>query len=135
MKNHMTKLIATTMGTAALVLGAQSALAQNTTQTTPETPPQAQSTPMQVDDKTVSNFVDAYTDVREIHSEYAEKLQSVEDPQQATNIQQEAQEKMEEAVTSNDMSVDEYMGIAQQIGQDAQLRSRIQAELEKTSGS
>lgn len=135
MKSRM-KLAATALATSALVFGAHTALAQNAgAQNNAGAAPQAQSTPMQVDDETVSKFVDAYTDVREIHSEYAQKLQNVQDSQQANNMQQEAQQKMEQAVTDNDISVEQYMRIAQQIGQDPQLRSRIQAELEQTSGS
>jgi Skp family chaperone for outer membrane proteins len=131
MQNRTRHFIAAALSASALAAGAQGTLAEENATSMPQS--QAQST--QVSEEKVSNFVDAYNDVREIHSEYAAKLQNVDDPEKAAELQQEAEQKMQEAVTSNDISVQEYQQIAQQVGQDAQLRSRIQAELNEQSDS
>lgn len=132
MQSKIVKFVTTTLSAGALVFGAQATLAQ---EQAPQQVPQQQAPAVEVDDATVNNFVDAYTDVQKIHNEYAERLQSVEDAEEATTLQQEAQDKMQEAVTSNDITVEEYQTIAQQIGQDAELRSRVQERLEAESGS
>lgn len=129
MQSTFAKYLTTVLTTSALLVGAQSVMAQD------QAPAQPQTAPMEVDDQTVENFVGAYTEVQEIHNEYAERMQEVGDAEEATSLQQEAQEKMQEAVTKNDITVEEYQQIAQQIGQDEQLRSRIQEELESKSGS
>lgn len=131
MPSKSTKFITALLSIGALVFGAHTALAQQN----PAPAPQQQAPQMEVDDATVNNFVDAYTDVQKIHNEYAQRLQNVEDAEEATSLQQEAQNKMQEAVTSNDITVEEYQTIAQQIGQDAELRSRVQERLEAESGS
>lgn len=131
MPSKSTKFITALLSTGALIFSAHTTLAQQN----PAPAPQQQAPQMEVDDATVNNFVGAYTDVQKIHNEYAQRLQNVEDAEEATGLQQEAQNKMQEAVTDNNITVEEYQTIAQQIGQDAELRSRIQERLEAESGS
>jgi hypothetical protein len=127
MQKKIAKFITATLATSVIAVGAHTATAQ---QQQPGAAPQPQAAPIVVDDETVSNFVSAYTDVREIHAEYAGRLQEVEDAERATELQQEAQEKIQDAVTENDITIEEYQQIARQIGQDAELRTRIQEELD-----
>ena len=84
---------------------------------------------MDVSEDQVESFVDAYMAVQGINQEYTQKLQAVEDPEKATELQQEAQTKMQEAVSDSGLSISEYQQIANQAGQSEELRSQIEAEL------
>ena len=132
MQSAFSKAVTTALTTGALAFGSQAALSQSeATQAQPQQQQsQQQAGQAQVDDATIENFVAAYTDVRQVHTEYAKKLQQAENQEKAAELQQEAQQKMEQAVTENDISVQQYQRIAQQVGQDPQLRSRIQEQLQ-----
>ncbi|MDQ2076592.1 DUF4168 domain-containing protein [Marinimicrobium sp. ABcell2] len=108
-----------------LMLGSTVASAQAPQQQPPGGQPQA----MDVSDEDVNNFVDAYISVQEINQEYTQRLQDVDDPEQATELQQEAQNKMQEAISDAGLSISEYQQIANQAGQDEQLRNQIEEAL------
>lgn len=94
--------------------------------------PQPQTAPaetVEVSDQDVNNFVSAYMEVQEINQEYTQKLQSEEDPEAATGLQQEAQDKMKNAISNNDLSMSEYQQIANQAGRDEELRGQIEEAL------
>lgn len=90
--------------------------------------------PTEVDDGTLSKFVNAYTQVQEINSEYEKRLLNVADADKLAELQEQAQEKMYNAVTRNNISMEDYQRIAQQISTDASLRSRVQEQLQSGSG-
>lgn len=136
MNSKLIQYLTTALTASAFAMGAQITTAQD------NQAPQAQQQQQQhqqqqtsIDDETVSNFVDAYSDIREIHNEYAQRLQNAQDVEQATNLQQEAQAKMEEAITNSDITLEQYQRIAQQIPQDISLRNRIEAELQREQES
>lgn len=118
---------------AGLLAGSAAIHAQEDYQPAPPPAPEQQQS--QVSDADVSNFVSAYMAVQEINQEYTEKLQAAESPEQATELQQEAQGKMQEAVTESGLSVGEYQQIANLANQDPALRERITTELTKNMGS
>lgn len=95
---------------------------------------QPQTEAMDVSDAQVENFVDAYMAVQGINQEYTQKLQSVEDPEKATELQQEAQTKMQEEVSDTGLSISEYQQIATQAGQDEELRGKIEEALSERVG-
>lgn len=131
MLNQYARFLTATLTASLCLLGAHLAIAQgNSAQGSI-----AQEASMDVDDGTVTKFVNAYTEVQEINSDYEKRLLNVEGAEQITELQREAQEKMYNAVTSNNISMEEYQRIAQQIGQDAKLRSRVQAQLQSASDS
>ncbi|WP_024461442.1 DUF4168 domain-containing protein [Marinimicrobium sp. LS-A18] len=109
-----------------LLFGAATVSAQDEAQA-PQAQPQTQV--MDVSEDQVESFVDAYMAVQGINQEYTQKLQAVEDPEKATELQQEAQTKMQEAVSDSGLSISEYQQIANQAGQSEELRSQIEAEL------
>ena len=80
----------------------------------------------QVSDGDINRFAEAYLAVQMINQEYSTMLQQVEDPEQATELQQEAQTKMQEAVTESGLSISDYQGIAQQANQSETVREDIQ---------
>jgi len=91
--------------------------------------PQQAPAPVNVSDEDVNNFVSAYMAVQGINQEYTQKLQNVDDPEKATELQQEAQTKMQEAVSDTGLSISEYQQIANQAGQDEELRGKIETAL------
>ena len=68
--------------------------------------------PLYVNDADVDNFVSAYMAVQGLNQEYTQKLQNVDDPEKATELQQEAQAKMQRAVNDTGLSISEYQQIA-----------------------
>lgn len=85
--------------------------------------------PIEVSDEDVNNFVSAYMAVQGINQEYTQKLQNVDDPEKATELQQEAQTKMQKAVSDTGLSISDYQQIANQAGQDEELRGKIETAL------
>src|SRR5690625_7716488 len=67
--------------------------------------------------------------VQEINKDYTQQLQDVEDSDQATQLQQEAQGKIQDAISEAGMSIAEYRQIANRAGQDEQLRQQIEDAL------
>lgn len=86
-----------------------------------------------VSDSEVEEFVDAYMAVQGVNQEYTQKLQEVEDPEKATELQQEAQGEMQSAVDDSGLSIEKYQQIANQAGQDEDLRGKIEEALAERS--
>lgn len=102
------------------------ALASAEAASTQPATPATQQTQVQVSEEKIDQFVTAYVEVQKINKEYSEQLQTAEEPEKATELQQEAQTKMQKAVTDTGLTIPEYQQIASLAGQDAELRSRIQ---------
>lgn len=94
----------------------------------PDTPPQ-----IEMDATMKSNFVAAYVDILEIQMRYAEQLQSVTDEAEANGLQQAAQGEMQEAVESNDLTVQEYNLVIQTASSDPDLMAELEAAIEAAS--
>jgi hypothetical protein len=90
----------------------------------------AQSNNPELDDVTIERFVDAYTDVKAIQTDYTRRMKAITDAGKTRELQEEAERKMQDAVTRNNISLEEYRKIAQRVTQDPELRSRVQSELE-----
>ncbi len=114
------------LAAAGLLFGAATVTAQGNAQA-PQAQPQAEA--IDVSEGQVESFVDAYMAVQGINQEYTQKLQAVEDPEKATELQQEAQTKMQEAVSDSGLSISEYQQIANQAGQSEELRGQIEEAL------
>lgn len=99
----------------------------------PQAPAMTHETAPAVDKQEVKKFVAAYTDVQEVRQDYSQQLQGVQDAEKAKDLQQKAQEKMDDAVESNGLTVDEYRELANQINQDPELLAMVQDELIKAS--
>ncbi len=126
MSNSVTRPLIALLAAAGLMGGAALVHAQDYGEHA--APPPA-TTQEQVDETTVNNFIAAYQEVQAIHQDYSQQLQAAEDPESATELQQEAQEKMQEAVTSNGLTIAEYQQVANLAGQDPELRARIEEAL------
>ena len=102
-------------------------------QTTPdaEQPAQQAQMPQSSDfsDEEVAQFAQANQEVQDIQSEYTGKLQDAGgDQEKAADIQQEAQEKMVQAVEDSGLGVEKYNQILQVAQADPDLVKRIQAQ-------
>ena len=115
MQSRLTRIITTSVAAGFLLFGASV---------------MAQSDNPKLDDATVARFVDAYADVKAIQTDYTRQMKAITDAGKTRELQEEAERKMQEAVTRNNMSLEEYRQIAQQVTQDPELRSRVQSELE-----
>lgn len=108
-----------------MALTSSAALAQGEAQA-PATQ-QAAPASSEISDSTVEKFVQAQQEVESIRGEYLKRAQQAEDQQQAMGLQQEAQQKMVEAVEESGMQVQEYNMVAQVAQQDSGLKKRIKA--------
>ena len=102
---------------------------QTTPPQTTQPEPQAQM-PQASDfsDEDVAKFAQANQQVQDIQAEYTQKLQaSGGDQEKTASIQQEAQEKMVQAVEDSGLGVEKYNQILQAAQADPNLVKRIQA--------
>lgn len=84
----------------------------------------------EIDEETKEKFLEAYADIIEIQNEYVGRLQNAESEDEAMELQQQAQEEMQTAVTENDLTVEEYNQVIQVASSDPELM----AELEEAVG-
>lgn len=89
--------------------------------------PQAQQQQPQkdFDEDTLKQFAGAYGEVQDIRDDYMTKIQDAEDAETAQGLQQEAQEKMVDAVTDAGVEVTDYNEIAMRMGQDQEFAERV----------
>lgn len=85
---------------------------------------------MELDEETKENFISAYSDIMEIQLRYAQQLQAVTDETEANVLQQAAQNEMQEAVVSNDLTVAEYNQVIQLASVDPELMAELEAAIE-----
>lgn len=80
----------------------------------------------EISDADLEKFVEASDKVFEIRDEFTQKLNGVDDPQEAQSLQMEAQEEMMEAVTDTGIEVPVYNEIATRLQTDTDLQQRAQ---------
>lgn len=108
----------------ALLLATAPVHAQTDAQTTP---PAASQPAASIDDAQLEQFASALNHISEIQEQAMAELSQVEDQQQAQVIQQEANEKMVDAVNESGLSVEDYNLIANQLQTDPELQQRLEA--------
>ena len=81
----------------------------------------------EVTDTDLERFVEVQTDIQEITAEYSARLEGVEDPEEAAQLQQEASQMMVEAVEDTGLDVATYNNIAVALETDEELRERVQS--------
>ncbi|WGY46466.1 DUF4168 domain-containing protein [Vibrio sp. ABG19] len=126
----MRKLTMTALMTAMLAsVTATSAFAAQEGQTQQQqqqaaAPQQAQ--PIEVNDEQLEQFAEAQASVNEIRVDAMTKLKNSEDPKEAQEIQQQANQEMVDAVQDTGLSVEDYNLIARAVQNDTSLQSRLQ---------
>lgn len=118
----------TLIATAATFAFATSLAAQEMQQQ-PPAPPQT----VEVSDQQLEQFADAQIQITEIQQDFAGRLQEVDDPEQAHELQVQANEEMTEAVEEIGLSVQDFNEIAMAIQNDPELQQRLTALLQERS--
>ncbi|TGG93964.1 DUF4168 domain-containing protein [Natronospirillum operosum] len=80
-----------------------------------------------ISDTDLERFVDVQTDIQEITADYSSRLEGVDDPDEAAQLQQEASQMMVEAVEDTGLDVATYNNIAVALETDEELRERVQS--------
>ena len=80
----------------------------------------------QVSDEQLQQFTLALAEVRSIRMEYMPRVQEAESREQRNQLKQQGREEMLEAIRDTGLEVDEYNRIGQRIGNDADLKRRVQ---------
>jgi hypothetical protein len=84
----------------------------------------------EITDQQIERFAEAYTEVAQLRDSYTQQIIQADDPDQATELQQEANEKMVEAVENHGLTVGEYNMIAEAIDRDPELQERVLQQLQ-----
>lgn len=95
--------------------------------------PTGQQQQMNFDQATLQQFASAATQLSQIHNEFAEKLEGVQDQEKAMDMQRQANEQMVQAVENEGISVEKYNAIANQMNQDPELRQQVQQMIDQKS--
>jgi hypothetical protein len=104
---------------AAMLLAAPYAMAQ-------EQPQQNQPmTPPDFSQQKIEAFADAATEVQRVQTDLDSKAKAAQNPEEVTQLRQEAQQEASQAVEDSGLSVDEYTAIAQAASEDPDLYAMI----------
>jgi hypothetical protein len=104
---------------AAMLLAAPYAMAQ-------EQPQQNQPmTPPEFSQQKIEAFADAATEVQRVQTDLDSKAKAAQNPEEVTQLRQEAQQEASQAVEDSGLSVDEYTAIAQAASEDPDLYAMI----------
>lgn len=104
---------------------AGSALAQE------QAPPQQQQEQIDVSDQQLEQFAEAQVEISNIQQEFSGRLQGVEDPEEAHELQLEANEQMTSAVEEAGLDVESFNQIAMAIQNDPELQQKLTELLEE----
>ena len=114
----------------AMMFGMSVATAQPPAGQPPAGQPQAGGEAPTIDADTRENFLGAYAEIMQIQNHYAERLQTAGNEEEAMELQQAAQEEMQDAVQSNDMTVEEYNTVIQTASANPELMAELEAAIE-----
>ncbi|HCE40670.1 MAG: hypothetical protein CL549_08880 [Alcanivorax sp.] len=116
-------------GLSGAALAQQNAAGQQQPPQAPRTAQPALGEASDISDDEVQQFADAQQKVEEIKGEYRTKVQENSDqPEQAMEMQREAQQEMVQAVKDSGLEVRKYNQIAQLAQYDSGLRERIEEQ-------
>lgn len=82
-----------------------------------------------VSDRQVDKFTQALSATMGIQQNLQEDLAKAQSEQEAKALQQKAVEKMRDRVEATGMDIHTYSALSQQLGEDEQLRSRVEERL------
>lgn len=123
MKNWISTLI---LGSALALSG--TAIAQQDgsgTQGAMSQPEAGQEVKTDFSDGELKTFVDIQKDIGEVRNEYAQKIQTAEDQEEAQSLQAEARDSLINIVEEADLSVAQYNQIAQAYQASPQVREKV----------
>lgn len=124
-------LLATSMawGTHAV---AQQAQTPNPAPSTPHSSPAAQSqgaaqAAVNFQDQDLQKFAELQKPLQEIRTDYSQRLQSTQKPEEAADLQKEATDKMVEVVKDSGLEVETYNEIAVALQSNPQLQAKVKS--------
>lgn len=82
-----------------------------------------------LNDQNLRRFATAFGNVRALSSEYYEAIASARTEAEAVSLQNEVRERMDAAVESAGLTIEEYNYIAVQVSDDPDLYARIQGQM------
>ena len=92
-------------------------------------PPQQPS--MDVSDKKLDQFAEAYEEVRDIQQSFRGDMQQAQDSQEASKIQSEAEEQAVAAIRDAGLEPSEYNQISQAVQNDPSLQEKLDKRLNR----
>lgn len=73
----------------------------------------------------LKTFAEAYTQVSQVYNVYENRIIKSKEPGQATALQQEANQKMNQAVRNHGLSIEDYNSIHRMIEKDPSLKQQL----------
>jgi GTP1/Obg family GTP-binding protein len=92
---------------------------------------QQQQQTIDVSDQQLQQFADAQMEIAGIQQEFSGRLQEVEDPEKARELQREANEEMTTAVEEAGLDVESFNQIAMAIQNDPELQQQLTSMLQE----
>jgi hypothetical protein len=77
-------------------------------------------------------FAGAYKEVSKIHTTYEQRIMQSNDPTQADALQQEANQKMKQAVVDHGLTIEDYNTLFKSIENDPALKEKFMTVLNRT---
>ena len=108
-------------GIAALALSSLALAQQEQGYNMQQTPPET----MEVSDTQLEQFVEAQSGIAAVQNDFSQRLEGVEDPEAANELQVEANEQMIEKVEEAGLDVESFNAIAMAIQNDPDLQQKI----------
>jgi hypothetical protein len=84
-----------------------------------------------VTDADIEHFANAVMAVEEVRQTYEKALATTDDEGEKTSLQQEAQEKMVNAIQDEGLTVQQYQMVAQAVQSDPEMWKKVQQHLTK----
>ncbi|RFF27990.1 MULTISPECIES: DUF4168 domain-containing protein [unclassified Wenzhouxiangella] len=103
-------------------------VAQEGQQTQPQ---QQQPETIDVSDQQLEQFAEAQTEISGIQQDFSSRLQEVEDPEKAQDLQRQANEEMTAAVEDAGLDVESFNQIAMAIQNDPELQQKLTEMLQQ----
>jgi len=95
-------------------------------------PVDAQASPDQITGEKLEPFAGAYKQVSEINTTYKQRIMEAGDPTKTEALQEEANQKMNQAVKDHGFTIDGYNEIFKAILNDEKLKEEFMTVLNKT---
>lgn len=93
----------------------------------------AQPEPVDVSDTELEQFVDAQAGISSIQQDFSQRLEGIEDPEQAHELQVQANEEMIAAVEEAGLDVESFNAIAMAIQNDPELQQKLTEMMQEGS--
>ena len=91
-----------------------------------------QSSQKEIAGNNLEPFAEAYKEVSQIRTTYQQRMTTSEDSSQVNALQQEANQKMSQAVTSHGLTIEDYNMLFQSMENDPALKKEFMTVLRRT---